>query len=82
MAIVKMRPRKTIEDYLNLPEGARAELIEGEIFRSPSPKELHQRIVGNLFAYLRAFIQAHSIGKIYVAPFDVHLPRQTSCSRT
>jgi Uma2 family endonuclease len=74
MAILKIRPRKTIEDYLSLPEGTRAELIEGEILMSPSPKELHQRIVGNLFAWLKAFIQEHSLGRIYVAPFDVHLP--------
>ncbi len=72
--VLKTKPRKTVEDYLRLPEGTRAELIEGEILTSPSLRERHQAVVGNLFALLRAFIRECRLGRIYTAPFDVHLP--------
>lgn len=41
---------------------------------SPSPRERHQAVVGNLFALLRAFIRERRLGRIYTARFDVHLP--------
>jgi Uma2 family endonuclease len=71
---IKIRPRKTIEDYLRLPENARAELIEGELFTSPSPKFRHQRIVSNLHFALRTFVEKHSLGIIVDSPMDVYLP--------
>ena len=74
MGTLKTRPRKTVEDYMALPEGTLAELIEGELFMSPSPRERHQRIVLNLGAALRNFVRARRLGRVYVAPFDVHLP--------
>lgn len=75
MPVTKSKPRKTIDDYMRLPEGVRAELIDGELyFLSPSPRERHQRIVGNLFVSLRGLVEAAGIGRVYLAPFDVHLP--------
>jgi Uma2 family endonuclease len=74
MTPVKTRPRKTVEDFMKLPEGVRAELIEGEIFMSPSPKEKHQRAAVNLTRILSTFVQKDSLGRLYAAPFDVHLP--------
>lgn len=39
------KPRdKTYEDYLAVPEGQRAELIDGELFMSPPPKGRHVRV--------------------------------------
>ena len=74
MSQVKSRPRKTVEDYLKLPEGVRAELIEGELFMSPSPKDRHQRVLFNLALELRLFVKANRLGEVWIAPFDVHLP--------
>ncbi len=34
---------KTYDDYLALPEGVKAELIDGELFMSPQPKGRHVR---------------------------------------
>jgi Uma2 family endonuclease len=43
------RPRKTVADFMALPEGTRAELASGEASRSPSPKSRHRlRIVKSL----------------------------------
>jgi Uma2 family endonuclease len=70
----RTRPRKTVEDFMNLPEGSRAELIDGDIFMSPSPRTKHQIVVGNLFALLREHVSRRSLGRVFVAPLDVHLP--------
>jgi len=61
MTQIKARPRKTVEDFTNLPEGVRAEFIEGEIFMSPSPREKHQRVSVNLTRILSTAIFADRI---------------------
>src|SRR5262245_60236516 len=68
------RPRKTVEDYMKLPEGVRVELIDGEFFVSPSPTLRHQIIVQNLFRLLFAFLESKRLGRIFVALLDVVLP--------
>lgn len=70
----KARPRKTIEDFMNLPEGSRAELIDGELSMSPSPRRWHQRIAFDLARRIADFVEGRKLGEVYVAPFDVHLP--------
>jgi Uma2 family endonuclease len=68
--------RLTYEDYCLLPgDGKRYEIIEGELFVSPSPAEAHQNFVTNLTYYLVDFVKKHALGKVYVAPFDVVFSR-------
>jgi len=74
LGFLKARPRKTVEDFMNMPEGTRAELIDGELFMSPAPKTPHQRAVMRLITLLDAFVRSRSLGEVFVAPFDVHLP--------
>lgn len=74
MAQLKTRPRKTVDDYTRLPEGVRAELIQGEILMSPSLKPRHQRIIGNIFVAVRAFVEERDLGRVFISPLDVHLP--------
>lgn len=59
---------------MRLPEGSRAELIDGELFMCPSPRSRHQDVAGNLFALLREFVLSRTLGKVFSAPLDVHLP--------
>ena len=40
---------------------------------SPSPKTAHQTVVLNLAATLRDYVRSHSLGRVFVAPFDVIL---------
>ncbi|MEK7476627.1 MAG: Uma2 family endonuclease [Candidatus Coatesbacteria bacterium] len=72
--MLKLKPRKTVDDYMKLPEGTLAELIEGELFMTPSPKSVHQEIVEELYSALRQFVRAGSLGRVRLAPLDVHLP--------
>ncbi len=63
----------TVEDYRATPEGARYQLVEGELVMAPAPNRFHQDIVLNLADTLRTHARARGLGKVYVAPFDVYL---------
>ncbi len=64
----------TIDDIYNLSEGNRAELIDGEIYYMAPPTRKHQRILGELFAVIREYINQNN-GKceVDIAPFAVFL---------
>ena len=47
-AIAKQSDCYTIEDIYNLPDGQRAELIDGELYMMAAPGRIHQRIVMEL----------------------------------
>ncbi|MBI4566033.1 MAG: Uma2 family endonuclease [Planctomycetes bacterium] len=74
MTELKTRPRKTIDDFMKLPEGALAELIDGEILMSPTPKVRHQEITLNLTVLLRDHVRSRGLGRVIISPMDVHLP--------
>ncbi len=66
----------TIDDYLALPdEGPRFQLLRGWLVREPSPLEVHQRALGNLYLLLRRWVDARQLGSVYLAPFDTALSR-------
>lgn len=65
-----------MEVYKMLPEGTLAELIEGNIYMSPSPLKTHQRIVTLLSAHLTVYVEERGLGEIYVSPFDVYLDEE------
>ncbi len=75
MESVNTKIKFTYKDYKSLPESEtkRYELVEGELIMVPSPNEYHQRVSGNLEFILREFVQEKNLGRIYDAPFDVHL---------
>ena len=45
-AELAMRRDFTVEDIENLPEGVRAELIDGQMFYFAAPKIIHQELSG------------------------------------
>ena len=64
----------TIEDIYNLPEGTRAELIDGQIYYMAPPTRKHQDIVGTLYRKIADYIDAKGGScKTYVSPFAVFL---------
>ena len=65
---------KTAEDYWALPDGVRAELIDGELWDLASPGRVHQEILSELTFAARSHIAAHGGPcKVYQAPFAVNL---------
>ena len=64
----------TYEDYCALPDdGKRHEILDGELYMTPSPGVAHQRVAGNLFVALRTFVTGRKIGEVFIAPVDVIL---------
>jgi Uma2 family endonuclease len=64
--------RLTYDDYCLLPnDGKRYEIIDGELFVTPSPNFGHQIIVTRLTRHLSAFVEDNRLGLVFVSPFDV-----------
>lgn len=64
----------TIEDIFSLPEGTRAELIDGQIYYMAPPSRKHQQIAGKLFAAISHYIDSNGGScEPYIAPFAVFL---------
>ena len=64
----------TAEDYWALPEGVRAELIDGELWDLASPSRKHQEIVSALTTRITNHIASRNGAcKVYPAPFAVNL---------
>ena len=62
----------TYEEFARLPDdGTRYEVIEGELYLSPSPRPLHQRAVSELIYRLEAFTREYDLGLIFPGPIDV-----------
>lgn len=64
----------TVQDILDLPEGERAELIDGEIFFMASPTTTHQAIVGWIYTEIRHYIsEKNGKCRVFISPFAVFL---------
>lgn len=70
MAVLETKTRKTVADYMKLPDEVRVELFEGEFFMCPAPGLNHQRTVLNFASTLRARVRALGLGEVIVSPFD------------
>lgn len=64
----------TSDDYRNLPDGYRAELIDGQFYDLATPGRLHQHISYQLSQAIGSYIAANKGGcLVYPAPFSVNL---------
>ena len=62
----------TTEDIYALPDGERAELIDGQIYDKYSPSRMHQMILGELFTIIQNYIKSKGGScEPYIAPFAV-----------
>lgn len=62
----------TVDDLDNFPDdGKRREVIEGELYVSPSPTRHHQRILRRLVVAVGNYLEQNSVGEVFFAPFDV-----------
>jgi Uma2 family endonuclease len=69
----------TFDDLERMRESSndRLELIDGELFVTPSPTPLHQDISGNLYTLFRSVVFESGRGRVYFAPLDVRLAENT-----
>lgn len=66
--------KRTIEDIYALPDGQRAELIDGDMYLMSPPSRIHQEIVLQLSVSIENHIKSnHGECKVYPAPFAVFL---------
>ncbi len=64
----------TIDDIYALPEGQRAELIDGKMYTMAPPRTIHQRISGALYTAIYQHIKSRKGAyEVFAAPFAVFL---------
>ena len=74
MEVKRMERRYTVEDIYHLPEGVRAELIDGDLYSMAAPETRHQEVTGELFGIIREYIKKNKGEcKVFAAPFAVFL---------
>ena len=60
----------TIKDIYSLPEGGRAELIDGQLYMMAPQSTRHQVITGKMYATVREYIKKNNgLCKPYISPF-------------
>ena len=72
MPTTTARDRFTVDDYLALPEGFPAQLIEGGLVKEPAPTWKHQGIV---LALATRLVHVAGLERVLVAPADLVLDR-------
>ena len=64
----------TSEDYWNLPEGQRSELIDGTLYNMTPPSPFHQELIMEISATIREYVKKRNGNcKVYPAPLAVNL---------
>lgn len=68
----------TIDMVRALPDDRnRYEIIDGELFVTPSPSLTHQRAVSRLVLRLAPYLEAEGLGEAIIAPADVEIATDT-----
>ena len=69
--MVNTQVRLTYEDYVELPDDKRYEIIDGELYEMTAPTLRHQVLLGNLFIIFKPHVRRQRLGSVYMAPVDV-----------
>lgn len=74
MALLQPKSNYTTKDVYDLPEGERAELINGRMYMMAPPSRKHQEILNYLNTEINLYIRSKKGDfKVYPAPFAVFL---------
>ena len=74
MDVARKLKSHTVDDIYNLPDGQRAELIDGELYMMAAPGRIHQRAVMVLSNIIFNYIQGKDGDcEVYSSPFAVFL---------
>ncbi len=72
-----LKTKLDYSDYVHIPsDGKRYELLEGDLYVTPAPSPLHQRVSKRLQRMLEAYFEAAGQGEVFNAPIDVILTTQ------
>lgn len=72
MATQRAIRRWTYDEFARLPDdGNRYEVVSGDLYMTPSPRPIHQRIVTRLSTLLDQFAVQHDLGCVLAGPVDV-----------
>ena len=76
--------RFNYQDYCQLPDGERYEIIEGELFMVKSHGSLHQMELRNLESMVWPFVREKQLGQVLFGSLDVILSEEdvVQCSAT
>ena len=73
----ELKRKLDYSDLLVTPDdGKRYQLVRGELYVTPSPSPMHQRISKRLQRQLEAYFEGRSIGEVFNAPIDLILTNQ------
>lgn len=73
-AILPQPQITSLEQYEALPEDARAEVFDGQIYYMASPSQIHQSILLELSTLLNVYVKSRKGDcKVFPAPFEVKL---------
>ncbi len=62
----------TIEDIYALPDGIRAELINGKLYYMATPTRTHQKLAGGMYLAVANYIRSENGScEVYIPPFAV-----------
>ncbi len=64
---IQTPPRTAMEVFKILPEGTLCEVINGQLFMSPSPFTQHQMIVTELLSCLHIWLKSKKMGMFLLA---------------
>ncbi len=69
-------PRTILEVWKSLPEGTLCQLINDKLVMSPAPIDIHQVVLNEINIEISIFLRKNLIGKVRIAPYDVHFSKQ------
>lgn len=76
---LEQKKHYTIKDIYNLPEGSRAELIDGQVYYMAPPSTVHQRILSFLHLEIGNYIRTNGGAcEVFPSPFAVFLFKDDS----
>jgi Uma2 family endonuclease len=75
MMATRLKRKLGYVDYARLPtgDGKRYEVLDGELYVTPAPSPLHQRLSKRLQRRLEDYFEARGLGEVFNAPIDVVL---------
>lgn len=74
---VGVRTKLEYDDLAHVPEdGNTYEILDGDLYVTPSPSPNHQRVGKRLQRQLEAFFEARGLGEVFNAPLDVILSKK------